>query len=120
MVLVDTSVWIDHLQKGSPALSALLETNRVILHSFVIGELACGNLSRRKEILSLLHALPLIGAVENDEVLFFLEKHHLFGKGLALVDIHLLASCFMHQVPLWTRDKRLNAASKHLGLNFSP
>ncbi len=120
MVLVDTSIWIDHLQKGSQTLSGLLQKNQVILHPFVIGELACGNLSNRKEILSLLHALPLIGSVENDEVLFFLEKQRLYGKGLALVDLHLLASCVLHRCPLWTRDKRLNTEAMNMQLNFVP
>ncbi|MDZ4198597.1 MAG: VapC toxin family PIN domain ribonuclease, partial [Kiritimatiellia bacterium] len=72
MVLVDTSVWIDHLRKTSTVLAVLLEDGEVIIHPFVIGELACGNLLNRKEILSLLHSLPVVQRVEDDEILFFI------------------------------------------------
>jgi len=120
VILVDTSIWIDHLQKGSGTLTALLQNSQVLLHPFILGELACGNLKNRKEILSLLHALPAIGRVENDEVLFFLEQHELYGKGLGLIDIHLLASCILHSCPLWTRDKRLSNEAEALNLCFVP
>jgi predicted nucleic acid-binding protein len=118
MVLVDTSVWIDHLRKNSPRLAGLLNDGEVAIHRFVIGELACGNLQNRKEILSLLHALPEVQSIEDDEILFFIEQHSLAGKGLGLIDVHLLASSKMSEHPLWTKDKRLMAAAEELGLGF--
>ncbi len=81
----------------------------------VIGELACGNLGQRKEILSLLHALPAPGRVSDDEVLFFVEKHRLFGRGLGLTDVHLLASCKVSNCRLWTLDRRLQKAANEVG-----
>ena len=116
MVLVDTSVWIEHFRKTSTRLAGLLDDGEVAVHPFVIGELACGNLANRKEILSLLHSLPAVQRVEDDEVLFFIEQHSLAGRGLGLVDVHLLASSKMGELPLWTKDKRLTAAAKELGL----
>lgn len=118
MVLVDTSVKIDNLGKSSPGLSNLLDKGSVAIHPFVIGELACGNLNRRKEILSLLHALPFVPSIEDDEILFFIEKHKLAGRGLGLIDIHLLAASQMSNCPLWTKDKRLTSAAVDMGLEF--
>ena len=118
MVLVDTSVWIDHLRKTSSRLAGLLNDGEVAIHPFVIGELACGNLTNRKEILSLLHSLPTVQQVENDEILFFIEQHSLAGRGLGLVDVHLLASSKMSEHPLWTKYKRLKASAEEFGLGF--
>jgi predicted nucleic acid-binding protein len=118
MVLVDTSVWIDHLRKSSARLGALLEEGQVAIHPFIIGELACGNLRNRKEVLVLLHALPQTPGIDDDEILFFMEKHSLAGRGLGLIDIHLLASSQLSQYPLWTKDKGLKAAAKDLGWDF--
>ena len=118
MVLVDTSVWIDHLRKTSSRLAGLLNDGEVAIHPFVIGELACGNLTNRKEILSLLHSLPTVQQVENDEILFFIEQHSLAGRGLGLVDVHLLASSKTSEHPLWTKDKRLKASAEEFGLGF--
>jgi len=120
MVLVDTSVWIDHLRKTSSRLAGLLDDGEVAIHPFVIGELACGNLANRKEILSLLHSLPAVQRVEDDEILFFIEQHSLAGRGLGLIDVHLLASSKMSEHPLWTKDKRLTAAAEELGLGVGP
>lgn len=116
MVLVDTSVWIDHLNTGSKKLTDLLTEGQACIHPFVIGELACGNLKDRKEIIALLHALPHTTNAEDDEVLFFIEKNKLMGLGIGLIDIHLLASCKLDNARLLTRDKRLAAAAKQLGL----
>ncbi len=116
MVLVDTSVWIDHLRSGNAKLSALLNGGDVAIHPFIIGELACGNLKNRKEIISLLHALPHITKADNDEVLFFIEKHELMGLGIGLIDCHLLASCKLDKAQLLTQDKRLKNAADRLGL----
>jgi predicted nucleic acid-binding protein len=106
VVLVDTSVWIDHLRKASRTLSSLLEQDQVVLHPFVLGELACGKLSNRKEILALFHALPLITKVDDDEIIFFIERHKLMGLGIGLIDMHLLASCHIVKSQLWSKDKR--------------
>jgi predicted nucleic acid-binding protein len=118
MVLVDTSVWVDHLRKVSSMLSDMLEGEEVAIHPFVIGELACGNLNNRKEILALLQALPMVPRAEDDEILFFIEKYSLAGRGLGLIDIHLLASSKMSKHQLWTKDKRLKSAAEDLGLDF--
>lgn len=120
MVLVDTSVWIEHLRKTSPRLVGLLNNGEVAIHPFVIGELACGNLANQQELLSLLHSLPAVERVEDDEILFFIEQHSLAGKVLGLIDVHLLASSMMSKHPLWTKDKRLAAAAEKLGLGFGP
>ncbi len=116
MVLVDTSVWIDHLRSDNAKLTALLNDGEAAIHPFIIGELACGNLKNRKEILSLLHALPHITKADNDEVLFFIEKHKLMGLGIGLIDLHLLASCKLSKAKLLTRDKRLKEAAIRLRL----
>ena len=118
MILVDTSVWVDHFRKSTSTLSALLEGSEVAIHPFVIGELACGTLKNRTEIPALLHALPMVPRAEDDEILFFIEKHALAGKGLGLIDVHLLASSLMCEHPLWTKDKRLKSAAEHLGMEF--
>ena len=116
MVLVDTSIWIDHFRKGDAKLAHLLNDGDAAIHPFVIGELACGNLTNREEILSLLHALPHLDKAEDDEVLFFIEKHKLHGLGIGLIDIHLLAACKLGKARLFTRDKRLAAAAEKLHL----
>jgi hypothetical protein len=114
MILVDTSVWVDHLRNGNDALSERLLKDEVACHPMVIGELACGNLKRRKELLALLHALPAIERVSDDEILFFIEQQRLSGRGLGLVDMHILASCVIFQTPLWTLDDRLQQAADGL------
>jgi predicted nucleic acid-binding protein len=119
VILVDTSVWIDHFRRNSRQLVALLEAEEVVLHPFVLGELACGNLQNRKEIIALLHALPGCTKAEDDEVLFFIERHRLMGRGVGLIDMHLLASCQLDSCLLWTRDKRLKAIAEQMGLCFS-
>jgi len=118
MVLVDTSIWILHLRKGDVRLRTLLENAEVICHPFIIGELACGNLRNRTEILSSLQALPAAVVAKDKEVLRFIESHHLMGRGLGLIDMHLLASALLTRVPLWTADKRLRAASTELNLAY--
>jgi predicted nucleic acid-binding protein len=118
MVLVDSSVWIDHLRSGHTKLTQLLHDGEAMIHPFIIGELACGNLKNRKEIISLLHALPHLKKAEDDEVLFFIEKHKLHGLGIGLIDLHLLASCKLSKVKLLTRDKRLKKAAEKLNLQW--
>ena len=116
MILVDTSVWIDHLRVSNPRLVTLLLEEQVLSHPFVIGELACGSMKRRGEILGLLQHLPQIAAVPNPEVLEFVERRALMGKGLGWIDVHLLASTVASGHTLWTRDKRLADAAQRLGV----
>ena len=116
MMLVDTSVWIDHLRHGDAALTAALEAGRVWMHSFVLGELACGNLRSRVEVLGLLQALPPMPVSTDKEVLFFIDQHELMGRGIGYIDVHLLASARLGGAQLWTRDKRLHTVAAELGL----
>lgn len=118
MILVDTSVWIDHLHYVNEDLKELLLTSQVCIHPYILGELACGNISNRKEFLSLLRALPRIDAVLDEEVFVLIEDRKLFGKGLGFIDIHLLASALIHHVPIWTRDKSLKRIAGELGVNY--
>ena len=118
MVLVDTSVWIAHLRAGSMGLESLLDEGQVVCHPFIIGELACGNLRNRSEILSLLQALPVVIHAEHEEVMQFIENYNLMGKGLGYIDVHLLASAILTKVPLWTLDKKLNEISSKLDLAY--
>lgn len=113
MILVDTSVWIDHLRSGDEALVALLNESRVLMHPFVLGELACGNLRNRDEVLGLLKDLPRATVASDEEVLFFIERHALMGRGIGYVDAHLLAAVALAGVArLWTRDRRLRAVAE--------
>jgi len=116
MILVDTSIWIDHLHRGNSQLSALLADGEVACHPFVIGELACGNLKRRAEVLSLLDDLPVLSAIDPEEFLLFVDQNHLAGIGLGFVDVHLLASARLAAVTLWTADRRLRQAAARMQL----
>jgi hypothetical protein len=118
MVLVDTSVWVKHLRSGNCGLENLLNEDHVVCHLFIIGELACGNLSKRSEILSLLQTLPLANHAEHAEVMHFIENYSLMGKGLGYIDMHLIASALLTRVPLWTLDMKLKAVSSKLGLGY--
>jgi len=120
MVLVDTSVWVAHFREGMPGLEHLLNEGEVIIHPFIIGELACGGIKNRKEILSLLHSLPISLVIELDEYLTFIESQRLIGKGIGFVDIHLLASALLESNFLWTRDKNLKSMAQKLKLSFTP
>jgi predicted nucleic acid-binding protein len=115
-VLVDSSVWVDHFRRRNIRLVAALEAVQVLVHPFVIGELRCGNLARRDEILGLLQSLPSSPLIEHPEVLEFVAARRLYGRGLGWVDMHLLASARLARVPLWTLDKRLAAAAADLGV----
>lgn len=119
MILVDTSVWIDHLRTGDPLLADLLNGNRVLVHPFVTGELACGNLKNRKTVLSLLQDLPTVHVATDSEVLFFIERHELMGQGIGYIDAHLLAAVVLDgTAQLWSRDKRLCSVAETLKLTF--
>jgi len=116
MLLVDTSVWSDHLRRHDAALARLLEAGEVLVHPFIIGEIACGLFPRRAETLALLSALPAAPLLGLSEVLGFIERHALAGRGVGFVDIHLLASARVAGAKVWTRDKRLADAAAGLGV----
>ncbi len=117
MILVDTSVWIDHFRHTDTALAQLLSNQQVLAHPFVIGELALGNLKQRETILSALQNLPQATAAHDDEVLRFIGLQSLFGLGIGYIDAHLLAAVKLTpNTSLWTRDKRLLAAAERLSL----
>jgi predicted nucleic acid-binding protein len=118
MVIVDTSIWVTHLRQGSRQLEKLLYDAEVMCHPFIVGELACGNLKNRTEIISLVQSLPMAPTSEFDEFLFFIDRNHLMGKGVGFVDVHLLASAQLTGMPLWTADKRLKSAADQLELTF--
>ncbi|OGQ84689.1 MAG: ribonuclease [Deltaproteobacteria bacterium RIFCSPLOWO2_12_FULL_60_19] len=117
MILVDTSVWIEHLRAGSDRLKTLLLDEQVLCHPFIVGELACGTLQNRREILSMLRALPEAQLVGHDEVLSFLEGRRLYGHGIGWVDAHLLASTLFTGCALWTLDKPLRTAAAALNVS---
>lgn len=120
-ILVDTSVWIDHLGEKDEQLVSLLKQNQVLIHPMILGELACGCLHNRVQILSLLKNLPHIPNASHDEALYCLEKNKLMGKGIGFIDLHLLASTLLAQnALLWTRDRRLSELSQLLNVCWQP
>ncbi|CAN5130650.1 type II toxin-antitoxin system VapC family toxin [soil metagenome] len=120
MILVDSSIWIDHLHKTEAHLVTLLHSARVVQHKMVIGELALGNISGRDAVLENLNELPTLSVATHDEVMHLVEERRLFGQGLSLVDAHLLTSVALSPpARIWTRDKKLEAAASELGLAFA-
>jgi len=120
MVLVDTSVWIDFLRQGDDGVSFLLLQNSVFMHPMILGELACGNLVNRKQLLSHWRMLPSALEAKHDEVLAFIEQFKLGGKGIGFIDLHLLMSCRLTQnTRLWTKDKRLNKVASDMGVAYA-
>lgn len=120
MILVDTSVWIEHLRRGHPTLADMLGESQVVVHPLVVGELACGRLAQRREILALLSELPQADVADHHEVLTFIERHRLMGIGIGWIDAHLLASAALSRLPLWTLDGRLKRVATGLGLHLGP
>ena len=118
MILLDTSVWVDHLRRGDALVVQILESGQAAAHAFVIGELACGNLKSRVRVIELLQALPQLAMATDDEVLYFIERHKLMGRGIGYVDAHLLAAAAIGRAPLWTRDKRLREIAVELGVAY--
>ena len=116
MILVDTSVWVEHLRRGLPRLAALLQEGEVLIHPWVIGELACGNLRNRQQVLELLQGLPAATVASDAEVLLLIERDRLMGRGIGYVDAHLLASARLSHCRLWTQDGRLTAVAQEQGL----
>jgi predicted nucleic acid-binding protein len=116
MILVDTSIWIDHLHRTEPDLVAVLEEAEVCLHPMIIGELALGSLRDRSAILTMLADLPAVPVATHAEVLQLIESNALYGTGLSLFDAHLLAALRLTEATkLWTRDRRLHSAARQLG-----
>jgi predicted nucleic acid-binding protein len=121
MILVDTSVWIDHLRKADATMRRLLESGKVLSHPLVIGEIAMGSFGRRDTILRELGSLPIATVADHDEVLRFISHQRLFGLGIGYIDAHLLAAVQLTPLAaLWTRDKRLVAVAESLDLGFRP
>ena len=118
MVLVDTSVWVFYLREGNATLEKLLNKGQVVCHRFIIGEIACGNIKNRTEILTLLQSLPLATQAKHEEVMEFIETNKLMGRGLGYIDMHLSASAKLTGIPIWTFDKRLDETNKELGISF--
>ena len=119
MILVDTSIWIDHLRFGDTRLADLLDRSQVLAHPFVIGELACGNLRNREEILKLLNDLPQSPVASPAEALHFIERNKLMGMGVGYIDIHLLAATALaEKATLWSFDKRLKEVASKMKLAF--
>lgn len=117
ITLVDTSVWIDHLRKENHQLATLLDKGSVCCHRFVIGELACGTLRNRDEVLGLLRALPEAPLAEHEEVLNLIGERKLEGRGLGWIDVNLLASALLENCKMWTLDKALRTAATELDLD---
>jgi predicted nucleic acid-binding protein len=120
MILVDTSVWIDHLRVSDPHLSTLLTKRVVRAHPWVVGELACGNIANRLGVIGNLQRLPQLPVAREHEVLFLIEHHKLMGKGIGYVDAHLITAALAAGASLWTKDKRLMGAIVNLGVQYSP
>ncbi|MBX9825116.1 MAG: type II toxin-antitoxin system VapC family toxin [Xanthobacteraceae bacterium] len=121
MILADTSVWIEHLRRSDERIAALLVAREVLVHPFVIGEIALGYLRSREAVLHELKLLPQAAVATHEEVLHLIERHRLFGTGLGYVDVHLLAAArLMGRVALWTYDERLRAAAGKLNLEHGP
>jgi predicted nucleic acid-binding protein len=117
MLLADTSVWVQHFRRGEPTLADRLSEGLVLMHPFVSGELACGNLKTRAALLSSLHALPAAKSASNTEVLELIEQRKLWGRGLGWIDMHLLASALLSHCGFWTLDKKLAETASELGLS---
>jgi predicted nucleic acid-binding protein len=119
VILVDTSVWVEHLRHGLPRLATLLQEGEVMIHPWVIGELACGNLRNRSQVLELLQGLPAATVASDAEVLVLIERDRLMGRGIGYIDAHLLASARLSHCRLWTQDRRLAAVALEQGLGVS-
>jgi len=115
-VLADTSVWVDLWRHGNPRFARLLEQDRVVVHPFVLGEIALGALTPRAEVLEHLGALETPRLAEHDEVLALIERVPLWGRGIGWVDAHLLASALLDRLRLWTLDRRLSRVARELRL----
>lgn len=121
MILVDTSVWVDHLRANDEALAKLLNVGAVLVHPFVTGELALGNLRRREVVLTALSDLPQADVATDAEVLTFIDRYRLFGRGIGFVDVHLLAAARLAAgARLWTKDRKLHGIADEMDLAMAP
>ena len=118
MILVDTSIWVDHFRQPNVRLAALLNNAEVLMHGFIIGELALGDMANRNLILSLLRDLPLAPSAREEEVLELIERRSLYGAGIGYVDAHLIAAALLAASSLWTRDKRLQSVAARVGISI--
>jgi len=116
VILVDTSLWVEHLRRGLPRLATLLQEGQVLIHPWVIGELACGSLRHRSAVLNLLQGLPAAMVASDAEVLLLIERDRLMGRGIGYMDAHLLASAKLSRCVLWSQDRRLAALAQVQGL----
>lgn len=116
MILVDTSVWADHLRKSDASLAKLLVEDEILMHPLVIEELACGHLPNRTAFLDRMHKLPAAPLATHDEVLRLIENRKLYGTGLGSVDVHLLASTMLADARIWSRDRALAREAERLQL----
>jgi predicted nucleic acid-binding protein len=119
MILADTSVWVSHFRQDDPHLRQSLLDGHILMHPFVVGEIACGHLRSRQKMLSDLQRLPSVILAEQDEVLGFLDQHRLFGEGITWIDAHLLASALLTNCRLWTLDAHLLTAANRLHIGYS-
>jgi hypothetical protein len=119
VILTDTSVWVEHLRHGLPRLATLLQGGEVLIHPWVIGELACGNLRNRSQVLELLQGLPAATVARDAEVLLLIEREQLMGRSISYIDVHLLAAARLSHCRLWTQDRRLAAVAQEQGLAAS-
>jgi predicted nucleic acid-binding protein len=118
VILADTSVWILHFRQSEPVLAGYLSDGLILMHPFVSGELACGDMNDRAALLTDLHALPAAIPASNEEVFQMLDNHRLRGQGLGWIDMHLLASSLLSECRLWTLDKKLAEAAKVMGVQL--
>jgi len=120
VILVDSSIWIEHLRRASETVSLLLSSRRVLAHPFVIGEIAVGHLRNRRQVLDTFRDLPAAVVASDEEVLEFIDRYLLAGRGLGYIDVHLLAAARLSHSTLWTADKRLQASAELLSLSAKP
>jgi len=118
VILADTSVWVQHLRRSHPALQQLVLAGQILIHPFIIGEMACGNLPRRAQTLADLQLLTQSIVAAEADVLHLIEQQRLWGRGIGWVDAHLLASALLSGCKLWSLDQRLAAAARHLGMQY--
>lgn len=118
MILVDTSLWVEHLRSGVPRLEELLHSDRVVTHPFVIGELLCGNMRPGSDVFRLLGDLHALTVASDSEVVGLIRFRQLHGRGIGYLDAHLLASALLSDVQLWTRDSRLHAVATEAEIAF--
>jgi predicted nucleic acid-binding protein len=118
MILVDTSVWADHLRRSDKDLTELLLRRAVVTHPFVIEELACGHLPDREEFLTQIHSLPRVPVATHEEALDLISNRKLYGTGLGSVDVHIIASAMLGGARIWSRDKAMVRESRRLRVSF--